>query len=647
MVDATSQVPWSDLREEAVRAGRAITVGQKPFQLTIGWPKTYELLLASAKSDTTPESGLLSRALEDGRIMLAAEAGSGKTWLLARLIDLAIQSSSALPALVLLRNLTADSSRAQTAGRELMIRHLLDNSVPRLSKVVTTPGNVPQVLLLVDGLNEIARGDVGQVISAIDEIGRRYPFISIIATDRLVRRPIDLDRWSLATILPLDEAEVRRVWQESAHGRSLPTAPETLNRPFLLGAALASDVTSTTQATTILEQYFHSDVGLTQAALADLADVAFDAYAIFRAATMPTDWLRQRVNAQVYTQLIDSGTLRENNSQASFTHHLFHDFLAALSLSHREQQWDRDAFDAVTLNAASFDALPLAVGELPDAAKADLLVRRIYDWSYYGASYALVQGSVSQEMYTAILAMLGDKRWDIIRATVTQVTDALRHVDTQLSRQLLRAKSRAELFPILRAIESTQGWFADWVALFTTPDGSTADVDLVDKLRSLDSIESWTLANVLRRCHLTEAGTTHLLSISADQSPVIRWRAVHVLGAHPSERAFSAVRSLLQDDDRWVRYGAIRASIEIAALTTQPTLRTQILSAVLELVEQNRLDYSMGRELVRSLDVDPPPNDWADVITPLIQQLTGQAKTLEEQGALERLMASIALRIGG
>src|SRR5262245_37549171 len=100
MVDVISQAPWSDMREEAARVGREITASREPFRLTIAWPETYGRLLASAESDTTPESGLLSRAMENGRVMLAAEAGSGKTWLLARLIDLAIESGSALPVLV-------------------------------------------------------------------------------------------------------------------------------------------------------------------------------------------------------------------------------------------------------------------------------------------------------------------------------------------------------------------------------------------------------------------------------------------------------------------------------------------------------------------------------------------------------------------
>jgi hypothetical protein len=586
--------------------------------------------------------------MEGGRVLLAAEAGSGKTWLLARLIDLAMESPRVVPSLLQLRNFPPVESRPPMGSREPMIRRLLDNSVPHLGEVVATPGEVPQVLLLVDGLNEIPRGDVNQVISAIDEIGRRYPFISIIATDRLVRRPIDLDRWRLATILPPDEAEVRRVWGESPYERPLPSSVEALNRPFFLGAALVTNTADAAKATNILERYFHSEVGLTTAELDALADVAFDAYVTFRAATFPTDWLRNRVNPQVHERLVSSGALREENSgQSSFTHHLYHDFLSALSLSRRERDWARNAFDAVTLNAASFDALPLAVCELQNVEKADLLVRRIYDWNFYGASYALVKGFVSEEMYAAILAMLADKRWDIIRPTVTQVTDALRHIDTELSGQLLRADSRKQIFRILRGIKSSQEWFGEWVDLFTTPDNSTVDVDLVDRLRSLDSIESWTLANVLRRSRLTEDGTTQLFNIATNESPVIRWRVVHVLGAHPSSRAFTAARSLLQDEDNWVRYGAIRASIEMAARSTESALQTQILSVVLELVEQNRLDNSMRRELARSLDVDPPPSDWADLITPLVQQLTGQAKTFEEQGALERLMAEISLRIGG
>lgn len=646
MVEAITHMPWSKMCDEAVKFGREIIGDRESFRVRIGWPETYEQLLANADSETTPEIGILDHALEHGRIMLASEAGSGKTWLIARLIDLAIDSYGALPSVILLRNLATDNPLAHLESEEPMIRRLLEISLPSLSKIVTTPGRVPPIILLVDGLNEIRRDDAIKVISAIDEIGRRYPFISIVVTDRLARRPIDLERWRLATILPLDDIEIRRVWEESASDRPLPAPSETFSRPFFLDAALTTDIASFTQAT-VIEEYFRREVGLSTDSIISLADAAFDAYSIFRTPRMPLSWIRQRVDAHLYKQLTDSGMLREGEDQAWFTHHLYHDFLAALSLSRREQQWDREAFDVVTLNAASFDALRLAIGELPDTNKADLLVRRIYDWSYYGASYALVPNRVSAEMYAVILAMLADKQWDLIRATATQVGDALRHDGTPLSRQLLKVESREELFRIINSITSAQEWFARWVSLFTTPSGSTADVDLVDTLRSLDSIESWTLANVLRRCNLTEAGGIHLFDIAADQSAVIRWRAVHTLGAHPSPRAFSTARSLLQDPDRWVRYGAIRATIEMAAGTSQSALRAQILSAVLRLVEQNELDDSMLRELVRSLDVAPPPSDWADSVAPLVQQLAGQAETPEEQGALERLMISITSRIGG
>lgn len=643
--DLLDQPPWAAMREKAANAARGITSHRQPFNLQLDWPKSYEQLLADDEVDITNEAELLERTLATGRVMLAAEAGSGKTWLLAKVVDLAASSGRALPVLIQLKNMASLDSLPQADSLEPTISRLLEIAVPDITPAFATSNEVPPIILLVDGLNEIPRSAAELVMASIDELARRYPFLSVLVTDRLVRRAIDLERWTLTTILPLSDSEVRRAWTHSAHTYPMPASLGILNRPFFLDTALDTDIAADSEAATI-EIYYRQKVGLDSTTLAALADTAFDAYAAYEGRSMPETWLRQRTGRETFAKLIQSDAVRTSRGQAWFTHHLLHDFLAARALIGREADWDANSFDTVTLTAASFDSLRLAVEQLPGIVAADTLVRRIYDWNYYGAAYAMAAGHVSIETHAVILAMLADKKWDPVRATVTQVTDALRFDGSETARQFLQVDSRNELSEIVATFESEESWFNKWVALFTTPDGATANRSMVDGLLAEDSIESWTLANVLRRCNLDRSGISRLRAISANGSPVVRWRAVHVLGAHPSEQSIRAVHRRLKDGNKWVRYGAVRAMVEIAARASRSSVRDEALSILLELVQRGLLDDSMLRELSRALDVVPPPDEWPSTVAPLIQQLLGRATTTVQQEMWGRVMTSIVSRTG-
>jgi hypothetical protein len=634
---------WSRMRSVAAAQAGNIIADKQSFRLQLQWPNSYEELLASADAEITPENSLLERTLQKGRVILAAEAGAGKTWLLARIAQLASSTQNVIPVLIQLKNLSALQPVSETDDLEFTIRNLLSIAVPDPRSALIVRGNVPPFILLLDGLNEVSRTVAEPVITAVDELARRYPFLSVLVTDRLVRRAIDPDRWNLVTILPLSDDEVQRVWTNAAQPNDLPKNIGLLNRPFFLDTALSTDITASSEAGTI-DRYFRQIVHISSGELDDLANTAFDAYAQYHGITMPEDWLHQHITGTTYEHLVESGAVRNSGGRVWFTHHLLHDFLAARSLSQHESVWGPDAFDVVTLTAASFDSLRLTVEQLADIVRADRLIRRVYDWNYYGAAYALVPGSVSEETRTVILAMLADKKWDAVAATVTLVTDALRVDGSATSRQLLAADDRSEIFRVVRQQSSEQSWFADWVKLFTTPDGTVADESMIEGLRTEDSIVSWTLANVLRRCRIEPTALNRLLTISEDASPVIRWRAIHVLGAIPSVDSIQSLKSRLQDSDKWVRYGAVRSIVEIAARTPELSLRDIALSALHELLQQGRPDESVIRELSRALDVVHQPDGWAYAVAPIIQQLIGLSETRVEQDKWGLLMASIVSR---
>ena len=72
---------------------------------------------------------------------------------------------------------------------------------------------------------------------------------------------------------------------------------------------------------------------------------------------------------------------------------------------------------------------------------ADDFVRKIYDWNPYAAAYAIgdveAPGSarVSSEMKLVMAAMLAERLWDIIEATVQRSRDAIGVLGTNEARR--------------------------------------------------------------------------------------------------------------------------------------------------------------------------------------------------------------------
>lgn len=633
--------PWAEMWAEALTLARSITAGRPPFGLRLTWPESYESLLAGMPSRETDEDELLRHALSAGRVLVSAEAGSGKTWLLARTSAEASASRRALPIWIPLRTLLTvqlDSLRGLTSS--IVIRSLLSIAQPDPRFLLGIAGLTPKVLLLVDGLNEIPQDLAEPVVDALDELARSFPFVSVIVTDRLVRRSVPLDRWELATVLPLSEDEVRRVWADREESRDLPKDLQLLRRPFFLDTALVTDLAYGSGAAAIYA-FFTQRVGLAESQLDRLSNVAFDAYSEYRSRTVPAAWFLLRVTPEVVTHLREAGALRIDDDRAWFGHHLLHDFLAARALIARREEWGPKAFGVVTLGAASFDALRLAVEQLPDTESADLLIQRTYDWNYYGAAYALTAGRVSPETHVAVLAMLADKKWDLVTATAATARDALRVDGSVIAKKLLDVKVRDELFDVVNAQESADPWFNQWRNIFTIPDGTLADADLVAGLQTRDAVAGWTLANVLRRCRLDSRGMSELLRIAGDASEVERWRAVHVLGGHPSRQSADALVTRVADNDEWVRYGAVRSVVECAAKTDDIRLREDLVLSLIEAAQAGRLDRRMLGELERALDIRPQPSGWTASIAPLVQQLIGSSERASGQDRWARLMALI------
>ncbi|MFF3090216.1 NACHT domain-containing protein [Streptomyces nojiriensis] len=632
---------WDQMRSVAREKALRILSHEPVFRPQLAWCQGYDELFQSAfpdvSADKMVEVDILNRAFEAGRIIISAEAGSGKTWTLARLA-LKASDSEIIPVWVPLRDLPATS--AASVDPDYIMRELVNLSDPPLKSVLKFPGHAPRTIVLADGLNETSREYIGPALRALDELARRYPFLSVVVTDRLARRTVNSNRWLLSTVLPLQQEEIQRVWVASHKVAVLPADLGLLTRPFFLDRALKSEHMGASGAAT-LEVFYRGVLGIADDALEKVSFAAMHEYRQNQSRIMDLARFTKLAGKRNTKCLAESGTLKEKGESAWFVHHLLHDFLAARYLANNPKDWNSSSFDQATLGAVSFDALRLAVEQIEGVDRVDCFISLVYDWNYSAAGYSLIDGRVSKEMSTAILAMLAEKRWDPVRNTVEEVEDALRLNGSPLSTVMLESKDRSDLIAIVRDSMAGEYSFSSWREVFSLEDNSSVGPELIKRLCVDDSLEGWALSNSLRRCTLDRGASKELLRISRKSSPVCRWRAVHALGMHPSSKNASALQDRFADKDSWVRAGAVRSMVEQAAMSSNGS-RGNLFGYIISAVQAGHIDSRMLDVLAKSLNVRPRPAGWGESVAPLVQQLIGAAVNLDAQERWVEVMKEIA-----
>jgi hypothetical protein len=218
----------------------------------------------------------------------------------------------------------------------------------------------------------------------------------------------------------LTEDVIRRVLDRPVEG--IGTA-SLLSTAFFLDLAAKQGLDSASSSRAF-EGYFRNHAGLDQERLLAAGRAAFEAYATRKSRTFAREEFEAVAGREVLEALVGAGIVVEEEALAYFKHHLFHDYLASVYLAEDEKRWIGTSFDTITFRASSFDGLAMALEQLEDMRRADLMLRRIYDWNFYASAYALAKGRmlgsvrVSEEMEVALLAMLAERRWDPIFPTV-------------------------------------------------------------------------------------------------------------------------------------------------------------------------------------------------------------------------------------
>lgn len=614
--------------------------GPRPeFDYTIVLCTDFDAVLRGDGQSTTADQ-VPGVALEAGRLLLQARGGGGKTHKLgliaaaARSRGLRVYEVSALAWTSRLPDRTEHTVREVM---ECLLTYVGSETTP--TRAITSE----QALFLVDGLNEIRRPMAPLAVEALDLLAVRHPTVGVIATDRLVRRELPSRDWRLATLSPVSPSGVRAVL-----GAEQPTDGAGLySIPFYLEQKRRNPGLPTTSAQHNRE--FLTSHAVDAATIPDLAQAALTEYRERHDRLIDLDRLRTNVDPEAVESLISAKVLKYVDEHLyAFEHHLLHDYLASFALADRPDLWNRDQFDALTLNASSFDALAMLL-EQTSQTLIELLLRRVYDWNFYASAYLLSEDGreshrVSHEMEVALTAMLAERRFDRLPATARRVSDALTVMQSNLAGRFRAAQDLSEVISIVAQERSISRWFIEWREFFARPIGQYAQPEDLQKLNDSDGLLGWTVSNVLRRCNI-ELIAAEVRERAKGSNPTVRWRAVHVLGAHWEPANLTLLMDVLrEDDDVWVKYGAIRGLVELAASSPLES-REAIFADLGDLVGVLTADHRLLDEVERALELSDPPRDWAESAGTLIEKLWAHSETVTAQDRWRNLSARLRLGI--
>lgn len=591
-----------------------------------------------AETESLNRDELLDLVQRERRAVLYGPSGAGKSW---TLLHLARQVASNDDPLVVLVDLKAFRPIWLTKIPDTPVGDELLPAIDAILSAATEPIAATQlamlardrtVLLLVDGLNEVPEVSERMRI-ALNEYARQQPRIRLLVADRRAELFYRDARWNLIACDGLFDADARNVVDRRFGAGTFDTLGtsdrELLELPFFLDRALRFGDPRLGPRAHAVESFLLAS-GLTTAELERVAEAAYKTYAarrsVFAAAELellgdgPLDRLRT------------AGIVVRVGSDERFAHQLLHHYGAARWVAGHEELWTPVTLDVITANAASNDAVGMALTLTEQVDARDELLRVVYDWNWRAAVDALLETQaadcpVSPALEIAVLAMAAEKLFDPVAGTATRVRNQMRRFPADSVAARLREVPTHEQLLELIASLSVDGpaWYVAWRAVFLArPGHGTLDDELIAQVATAEPLIGWTTANAIRRFPGDDVRAAQLRALyfahRADQSDpfanTVRWRIVHAVGRWPSPANVELLqRTLDEDRDLWVRYGAVRSLMELAALSSDG-LRGAILDDLTGRV--TTLDRLPMTQIAWSASYHAAHDGWVDAVRPLL-----------------------------
>lgn len=574
---------------------------------------------------------IVELTLRRGRLLLHAAAGAGKTRTLQRAAKAAIDAGHRVG--------TVEVQKLVRSDLELNgVDTLLRATEPQLTYEELAGGE--SLLLLVDGLSEASSDTADLVLRAVDEWAALGPTTGTIVADRLTRRPVSLKRWQLATLGPVPRSTISEVIGRSIEEWETGLLESPVNLDIVSdapGRALAS-------RSDAIEHLLQSETIQTLDRVR-LENVALRVYRERGRRSIPAAWLRDEIGEAELDNALRAGLVAPLGAdEVTFRHHLVHDYLAARAAAGDPSDWGHGLFDVLTLRSSSYDVLVMLLELIHDDRRATL-IRRVYDWNLYAASYLLSRdkldnGETDATTESQILALLGERRFDHFLATRRQVEDALALHGGPLAMSYREASSVDEVVEVARAAQPADNAYSAWLHVFAC-DVSPSPSWLVDRMRDADGVDGWTATNVVRRLGLDSQGCSFLRELLDSGSSVVRWRAVHALGVAGTGALDDLFHALADDKSPSVRFGALRSIVDQAFLTDTVETRLQIFERLAAHSEQIIREPNLARELARVLHVDNSPDAWIEGAAIVLEHILALEKNPIELEKWRRVGSSV------
>jgi len=550
--------------------------GSQAFTLKLAFAPTFAELEQEIYSERSVDTERLLAHGEWRKVLIHAPGGHGKTGAICRLIAQAIDRS--IPAFLL------DATRGidEKDGSGLTVEDLVNQLSPagNFADLFHALETSEQVLLVFDGLNEVALSTSETIVRILDRFATEHAKLTLVITDRMNPHPGIL--MMRGTVLPLDEEDVESCLATA--GVSMPDRiadRQLLSIPFFLELQLRlwadGAETQVLARREMLEKYFNTFLKINIQDWDILEKVAFTWYAEFACRAATVSWIKTQIPLDLADRLFAAGVCVRLSSnygeQATFSHQLLHDFLVGRYIaSLSELEWTSEVFDIATFQTNSFEPISFAAELLEDKANRFLIVA--YDWNYWAVCHSvsdlrrsLTCSPVSQDLVFAMDAKNGEKRFELFTEAIEGAVRRLETSGTDAAKQFLAAAAIEDIVALVHRYSPTIRLFSDWKDMFTLEGGTVISDDKLLAIKG-DPIVGWTAANVYRRINLNQSQLAQLRTLfrfTQSEPDTFPWRIVHILGAYPLEENAELLQEAYTGKaSDWVRYGAFRSLMEVA-----------------------------------------------------------------------------------
>lgn len=578
---------------------------RNPFSLVAY--RNFEDLLGDVDGRVAEQDGLVSMLFARGRSLIQAPSGRARTRVLEDIAGLAAASNRT----DVVRFSVPDLKHGDSGDYEDLVFRMID---------IAASSFYERTLFAFDGLDEVSLAYGAVVLRAVEVATSQNPQIAVVATDGLGRRPLRSDRWALFAVeIDSSDSSAHRPVSDASEAARVKVDVDGWRRLFTRDLREADEVSL--------------QVG--RGAMAWLRD----AEATVASREDADRWMGE----PIVRGLVDAGLIVQHGQVVRFVSYTTHAYFVALAIAESATDRDGDLWSDASIGGANLLAIEILLeGSAPDEV-ANVL-RSVDAWNYQASGRLLANSAVRsrtpEELAAALVLLLGHRRFSRNPSTSVIAADLLRlHRGDTLSSDALHATSRQQLLSIAAGANFKGHWWADWCDAFAGSSASTK----ISFLDNDDQILAWTAANALAVFDLDASSEEAILRFTEpSSSDVARWRATHALqGSRSMRTARVLLDAFLHDPEEWVRYGALRSTLQIASRLESADDRFVLCAEVAQVGSQIYASQRWVREIERAARVKNPPSDWPEAFGTIIEAMWSLSGSVQEEDRWRAISASL------